>query len=78
MFALRHNALFVAGMPILAVGALFAWRGSSNWRGIMQRHSGKLLIAVVTMALLFGIARNMPLAPFDSLAPTPVTVPNAE
>ena len=74
--ALRQNAFSVIALPFLVY---FVWRAWLGWVApklrkplpipIRQWH----IVAVVTLFLLFFVLRNLPFAPFDWLAPDPVT-----
>lgn len=74
--AMRQNALFVIALPFL----LF-WAGRS-WVGWIYPHRlGPLpfrwrysySLALIGLVIVFSVARNLPFAPFDRLAPKPVT-----
>jgi hypothetical protein len=68
--AMAANPLFVVALPVL----LWAWTGwlldaaggPHLWRPRSARWTA---VACVTVALLFGLARNLPFAPFRILSP---------
>ena len=70
--ALRYNAIFTVGFPLLA--AYFGGLGISYIRFGKDRISGKIPMKLVWLfiagALLYGILRNIPF--FSFLAPTVV------
>ena len=70
--ALRYNAIFTIGLPLLA--AYFGGLGISYIRFGKDRISGKIPMKLVWLfiacALLYGILRNIPF--FSFLAPTVV------
>ena len=78
--ALRQNALSVIGLPFLLYWAGRSWIGwvypvrvrplPFAWR---YSHS----LAVIGLVVVFWVVRNLPYAPFDRLAPVPVTVSRA-
>ncbi len=57
--AFRMNPLFVLSLPLLGLLAV-----RPRW----ARRKG-LLVAAVVLIFLYGIARNIPVWPFDLLAP---------
>ena len=71
--ALRYNALFVMSIPTLLGLFLVLSKEPTAWRERIRRHGGTLFILCVVVALLFGLVRNVPVAPFNGLAP-PTTI----
>ncbi|MDP4584859.1 MAG: DUF2752 domain-containing protein [Verrucomicrobiales bacterium] len=78
--AMRQNALFVIALPFL----LF-WAGRS-WLGWVYPHRLGLLpfqwrysysLGLIGLVVVFGVARNLPYAPFDRLAPVTITASRA-
>jgi hypothetical protein len=64
--ALRDNALFVAGLPILAARA--GWLALNRWRG---RTNGpffppRWLLPLLVVVAVFGVLRNLPAFAFLS------------
>lgn len=78
--AMRQNALFVIALPFL----LF-WAGRSWLAWVYPQRIGPLpfrwhysySLALIGLVVVFGVARNLPYAPFDRLAPKPVTASRA-
>jgi F0F1-type ATP synthase assembly protein I len=60
--ALQMNVLIVALLPLLAVASL---------RRVGLAHAPRALLALALIAAAFGLARNIPAAPFRLLAPLP-------
>ncbi|HZX81639.1 MAG TPA: DUF2752 domain-containing protein [Lysobacter sp.] len=66
--AASMNILALAGLPVLGAIAVNEMRGRTLLRGAVARfaYNGRFWMAA---ALAFGIARNLPFAPFTALAP---------
>ncbi|GGZ65052.1 membrane protein [Lysobacter xinjiangensis] len=66
--AASMNVLALAGLPVLGAIALNEMRGRTLLRGAVARfaYNGRFWMVA---ALAFGIARNLPFAPFTALAP---------
>ena len=66
--AASMNVLALAGLPVLGAIALNELRGRTLLRGAVARfaYNGRFWMAA---ALVFGVARNLPFAPFTALAP---------
>lgn len=68
--ALRHNALVVLAVPVLAAWAgHWLWR---RWRGIPPRLAAPSTVwwwGMLGALLLFSVLRNLPFAPFTALSP---------
>lgn len=56
--ALHDNALFVASVPLLIVGWLLWFTGAGATRATRLR-TRRLLWAVMALALIFGVVRNL-------------------
>jgi hypothetical protein len=64
--ALGYNALAVVAVPLL----LWAWVLLATGRWPDRRHPFRqrwFAPVALTVALVFGVARNLPVAPFDAL-----------
>ncbi|HEY4583873.1 MAG TPA: DUF2752 domain-containing protein [Lysobacter sp.] len=66
--AASMNILALAGLPVLGAIAVNEMRGRRLLRGAVARfaYNGRFWMVA---ALAFGIARNIPVAPFTALAP---------
>ncbi len=64
--ACRKNLLLVLALPVVGLWLAAAWRWSS-WRSAQV--PAWLLAVLAAAAVLFGILRNLPLAPLRFLAP---------
>lgn len=62
--AFHFNALYVSLLPL--VGLFLA---QSAWLPRPYRGSRNLGVTLLVVAILFGIVRNIPVAPFTALAP---------
>ena len=62
--ALRFNVLFTVGLPVLAVAGLWCWL-----RGRVLPWSPAATWWTMGSLIAFGVARNIPAAPFCWLAP---------
>ncbi len=70
--AFRKNALLVMLLPFLAVGVAIegtAWMKGASYRGPRVRLPGSLSWLILGLILGFWILRNIPLWPFELLAP---------
>jgi hypothetical protein len=74
--ALRQNALFVIGLPFLVYWAgrsWLAWIYPDRVRALPFRWRYSYSLILIGLVVVFWIVRNLPYAPFDRLAPVPVT-----
>ncbi len=75
--AIRQNALFVVGLPFLLFWAFRSWM---QWvcpqrvRALPFRWRQNYTHAIVIVVVVFGVLRNIPIAPFTWLAPVPQPV----
>jgi hypothetical protein len=70
--AFRHHAPFVLGLPVAALGGLVLLC-SRRAREVWRRQSSRALwwMILFSLLVLFGVARNLPLAWTRCLAPPP-------
>ena len=69
--ALQHNALWVALLPLVVYAAVSEARRFAHGRplpGDLLRKP-RFLVAVVAIAAIFGLLRNLPAYPFTLLVP---------
>lgn len=69
--ALQDNALWVLSLPVVLYGAASETQRRVWGRalpGDLARRPG-LLLLIATVALVFGVLRNVPCSPFDLLVP---------
>lgn len=75
--ALRQNAILVIGLPFLLFWALRSWM---QWvypqriRALPFRWRQSYTYTIVAVVVLFGVLRNVPVAPFTYLAPRALPV----
>jgi hypothetical protein len=68
--AVAYNGLFLIALPLLV--AFYVRQGVAVLRGRpprVRRLPGWVLYTLVTVVVLFGILRNLPISPFSLLAP---------
>lgn len=75
--AAAYNLLFLLALPILLFSALRVWYAALTGRSLRPRLLPRWLVGLLVGALFaYGIMRNLPVAPFNLLAPHRVsTVP---
>ena len=67
--AFHYNALFVVALPVgLLVAAKKVFLGVGVQTSVVNRSSQYYWIGLLVL-LLFGIVRNLPIAPFEWMAP---------
>jgi len=75
--AIRQNALFVMGFPFLLFWAFRSWM---HWvypqriQDLPIRWRPSYTYTIVAVVVLFGVLRNIPVAPFTYLAPRALSV----
>ena len=70
LMALRDNALLVLSLPLVAWGGVTAWRRQSVGEGgAIIAIPGAWVKWLAAIAIVFTIARNIPIAPFTYLGP---------
>ncbi len=72
--AIRQNALFVTGFPFLlfwAVRSWMEWVYPHRLLPLPIRWRPGFTYTIVVVVLIFGVLRNIPIAPFTLLAPVP-------
>ena len=70
--AFRYNPLVVAALPFLAVWVgleVAAWLWRERYRGPRVRVSRNVGVGIVVVVLLYSVLRNIPVWPFELLAP---------
>jgi hypothetical protein len=69
--AARHNALWVATIPLAVYAATSEWRRRRTGRPLPGNLSQQawFYVGYVAVAFVFGVVRNLPWPPFDLLAP---------
>lgn len=75
--AIRQNALFVTGFPFLlfwAVRSWMEWVYPHRVRPLPFRWRPGFTYTIVAVVVVFGVLRNIPLAPFTWLAPVPLPI----
>lgn len=65
--ACQKNLLLVLALPVVGLWLAAAWRWRPSWRSAQV--PAWLLAVLAAAVVLFGILRNLPLAPFCFLAP---------
>lgn len=73
--ALEQNVLFVIAAPFLLFAgtrAWIAWVFPGRLRPLGLRWKWGYSLTLIGIVVLFGILRNLPMPPFDWLAPIPV------
>ncbi|MGI8923186.1 MAG: DUF2752 domain-containing protein [Fimbriimonadales bacterium] len=70
--ALKQNLLIVVLLPLAAwcLFSLARFAIAGEWKWPQFGHKSSLVVALMVVA--FGVVRNLPFAPFTSLAPTPL------
>jgi len=68
--ALRLNALFTLSLPCLAALGLYRWAAPRcGWRAIAIHWKPHWTWLLLTVILVFGVVRNIPVYPFTLLIP---------
>jgi Protein of unknown function (DUF2752) len=69
--AIDYNILFVLALPFVLYSAyIFSWNAFSRQKKQqLIFHSPVFVKTILIVVILFGILRNLPLAPFNWLAP---------
>ena len=69
---LHHNALYFLALLLLGYHAIILLANkfyNKNWKSILNHPKTPLIILLII--ILFWFLRNLPFAPFNSLAPAP-------
>lgn len=72
--AIRQNAVFVIGLPFLLFWAFRSWMGwvyPGRLGALPFRWHPGYTYTIVAVVVVFGVIRNIPVAPFTWLAPVP-------
>lgn len=73
--ALSQNAFFVVALPFLILGAVRAWVRwvyPRKWRPLPFTWKWGYSLALIGLLLVFTVLRNLPMRPFQWLAPVPL------
>ncbi len=69
--ALHANALLMLTLPaLLVIGLVRWWHGRRPWPRLAELRPGWFWLAAGVI-ILFGVLRNLPVAPLNALAPGP-------